>query len=348
MTCASVRRASQRLFSRKRPTIAAFMAWLLRKWANRLDTLPARIDPTLRAQAMPFLRLPGASRLDWDALDRDEVRVHFCATDPIWGDVEACTNLVDLREHVRLLCLATLEMAERPLPADWASVSYNLRLAYAVVDVFVDTDVDGASLWCNPVADFESADAEIASKHLAGTIVFTFIWNAYERAVNSLVSGRGGRGAMGRDLVAGAVFDRLPYMGAMLAAALEQDPSGTDFTAPDMRRMVRLGSLAGISAEHLRQFRNRLTHGQVVKPEPEDWGMDSDYVADHDPGLRRFHANIRLLLSVLQILAIDDLGETAGIEAEGESVLGTTLKALHTVSAQRDIEPPLFALWQGT
>ena len=34
---------------------------------------------------------------------------------------------------------------------------------------------------------------------------------------------------------------------------------------------------------------------------PDDWGECSDYNADDDPAIRQFHANIRLVLLLIQI-----------------------------------------------
>lgn len=170
-------------------------------------------------------------------------------------------------------------------------------------------------MWCSPVADYESVNTELTEKYLAATIVFTFAWTAFECAVDTMTAGgRVGRGAKGRDLVASVATGRMPHLRATLLKTLELDRDA-DFGHRDMRRMLSKGSIPGIAAEYLRQFRNRLIHGDLPKPEPQDWGERSEYVADQDPHLRRFHANTRLLLLLLQTLAIADLDEGQELEA---------------------------------
>ncbi|MEA3017995.1 MAG: hypothetical protein QOI38_2717 [Sphingomonadales bacterium] len=295
-----------------------------------------------------FFGLAGASRLDWRAFDDGKIRMRYSATDPVWADVEPDPFLVDLREHVRRLCVAAHEMATHPLGDRWDEVAHNLRLAYSLVDVFAETDVDGASMWCSPVADYESANGELTEKHLAATIVFTFVWTAYECAVEALaapLSRRAGRGAKGRDLVAAVSMPHLPFLRIVLLNAAEFDRDSTDFSHPDMRRMLQRGSIPGIAGEHLRQFRNRLIHGDLPKPEPEDWGDRSEYVVDEDPHLRRFHANIRLVLLLLQTLAIDAVDEDQELEAwlEGPCCARLALQQLHCCESRTDArdEPEL-------
>lgn len=229
--------------------------------------------------------------------------MRYLAVDPIWTKRSDPIGLVDLREHVRRLCRATYELGMLA-DAGWADVSHNLKLAYSVTDVFANTDVDGTSGYCNAAADFEDADDELTEKHLAATIIFTFSWTAYECAVEATSPNRAGKGARGRDLVSSS-RRHLAHLRAVVFEAAGLSNGGTDFGRAEMRRMLSAGSLPGIAAEHLRQFRNRLIHGDLPKPPPRDWGEGSRWLMDADPHLRQFHANVRLVLLLIQLLALE-------------------------------------------
>lgn len=282
------------------------VANLVRSLADRLHpSQPPRVEPDPRLGRL--LLLPGLERLDRRAWERGEVRIEYRATDPLWGVDPAAEGLVSLREHVRRLCIAAHELSRMPLDGRWGDVAHNLELAHSLNDVFADTDIDDTSLWCSPAADYEAADSEVAAKHLSCVIVFTLVWTAYECAVDMLVSGGGGKGARGRDLIASREPSHVPHLRETLLAAMELDPRGTDHSNGGMRAMMKAGSVAGVAAEHLRQFRNRSIHGDLPKPDPTDWGPRAEYVADADPRLRRFQANTRLTLLLLQILAASDV-----------------------------------------
>ena len=189
-----------------------------------------RIQPSSQSslQWQHLLQLPGAGRLDIKALNRNEVRVLYSATDPTWSDVEDDGKLIELREHVRRLCFAVGEMSAPPYgDTVWAGVAENLALAYSLTDLFAETDMDGASLMCRPVAEYESVNSELTEKYLASTIVFTFVWTAYECAVDAIMPGTSGKGAKGRDLIVKVAEGRMPYMRKSLMKALG---SGDDLT----------------------------------------------------------------------------------------------------------------------
>ncbi len=178
-------------------------------------------------------------------------------------------------------------------------------------------------MWCNPAAEYESMNSEVTEKHLAGTVVFTFTWTAWECLIDQLSAG-GGKGAQGREIIASVGGGEMPYLDKALHAALKLDQQHVDFKHRDMRRMVSLGSKSGIAAEYLRQFRNRMIHGDISKPEPEDWGANTHYAVDEDPALRRFHANVRLLLLLLQIMArtiADDMELESWLDEPTDSCL---------------------------
>lgn len=318
----------------------------LRNFATR-NHAPVSDPQAAKLVPADFFGLAGASRLDWKALGEGQVRMRYSATDPVWAGVDTESKMVGLREHIRRLCIAANEMAIHPLGDGWDNVAHNLKLAYSLVDVFAETDVDGASMLCRPVAEYESANVELTEKHLAATVVFTFVWTAYECAVELMMGpkcGKSGRGAKGRELVAAAEGGRIPFLRPVLLQAAELDRGEVDFTHPEMCRMLRRGSLAGIAGEYLRQFRNRIIHGDIPKPEPRNWGDHSEYVMDEDPHLRRFHANIRLVLLLIQVLAIDDVDEIQDLEVWLETPCSAriVLEQLHCDGLiQNEIEPQL-------
>lgn len=307
--------------------LRARLAAGLRRVADHLQPLsPPRtlLDP--RLARLPLI--PGFERLDQRAWESGRVRVAFRATDPVWGVGVDDGGMVPLREHVRRLCVSSHELATFPLAGRWGDVAHNLELAHSVTDIFSETDIDSSAMWCGPAADYEAADSEVAAKHLAAVIVFTLVWTAYECAVETMVSGGGGKGARGRDLVAAVAPPNVPRLRETLLAALELDPGGTHWSSRDSQRLIASASIAGLAGEHLRQFRNRSIHGDLPKPDPTDWGPRSEYSADADPRLRRFHANTRLALLLLQILAASDAGADAELEEGLEDACDADLALL--------------------
>jgi hypothetical protein len=209
----------------------------------------------------------------------------------------------------RRLCFQAEEISNFARTHDWSDVGYNLRLAYSLTDLSADTNIDGAAFWCEPVADYEKRNSEITAKHLAATIVFTFVWTAYECAVETLKGGKGPRGAQGRDLAAARAKAHMPYLKILLDEVLAISRDQVEFSHPEMRRMLGLGSIPGVAGEYLRQFRNRLVHGDMPKPDPDESRDNEDNGVDAAPHLRRFHLNIRLTLLLIQILLIPDVEE---------------------------------------
>ncbi len=115
---------------------------------------------------------------------------------------------------------------------------------------------------------------------------------------------RHAKGARGRDLIFRVIGDKhFPCLRNAVLAALDVGSGQClNFTTREMRRMLAAGSLAGLAAEYLREFRNALVHGALRQPMPRDWGKDSNYVADNEPAIRQFHANIRVTLLLIQVL----------------------------------------------
>ena len=283
-------------------------ARLLHKCANWLETVDAR-RKRHRGDKGAHIPVSGSRNLSENDPGSNTTKLHYSATDSVWHDIEGDGCLVPLREHIKRLCTACLEIAPEALVGNWDAVAYNLKLAYSLTDLSADTDIDGAGMWCSPAADYDDTDSEVTAKYLAATVVFTFVWSAYERAVATMRPSTAGKGAVGRDMIASLARCHIPYLRDALFNALELDRSKTDFRHRDMRRMIDTGSAAGVAAEYLRQFRNRLIHGDIKKPEPKDWGYKSEYIPNSDYDLRIVHANTRLALLIIQILACEDLGD---------------------------------------
>ncbi len=92
---------------------------------------------------------------------------------------------------------------------------------------------------------------------------------------------------------------------------------------------------------HLRQFRNAVTHGDLPKPEPEDWGERSEYRVDDDPAIRQFAPNIRLTLVLIQILALSEVGdgeELSGWRSEIEPAVALFEQLHHGVRLEELME----------
>ena len=334
------------------------MAWTLApsRWRRYVAGLFRRLSDRLGPDAPPgtqhrpeqrdLLHLPDTTGLDPLSLDRGEMRRN--ATDAVWDDAAGDDGLVDLREHVRRLCMAVIELDQHPLGSGFDAVAHNLKLAYSLTAVSADTDIDGTSAWCRPAADYEAADEVLTEKYLAATIVFTFVWTAYERLVDASTKGPGGkgaksgRGAKGRDLAARIVRGHPPHLRRILLDALELDRGGIDFSEGGMSGMLRLGSMPGMAAEHLRQFRNRMAHGDLRKPEPRDWGKGRKSPDHEDADLRRFRANVRLLLLIIQLLVASGLRKGSAIQAWLEQPCDArqVLRTLHCIGDDRNIDEP--------
>lgn len=227
----------------------------------------------------------------------------YSALDPIWqGRISQPDGMIPLRDHMMRLC-GVAEQLSHSRHADCQAVAENLHLAASLRDISVDTDVYGDSFMCGAAADFDEAHSEVAAKYLAGVIVFNHAWSAYEWTIQIASSAPGikhGKGARGRDLAFRILGDRhFPYLRAAVFDALDRSPL---VNTTEMRRMLAAGALAGVAAEHLREFRNAVAHGALEKPFPGDWGAKSEYVANDDPAIRQFHANARLTLLLIQIL----------------------------------------------
>ncbi|MBB5987871.1 hypothetical protein [Sphingobium lignivorans] len=294
-------------------------------------------------------RLPSADRLDRSAADQGRLRTRFKATDPIWNEPQQQTkHWTPLREHIKRLCLVAGELEQGSPDADWFPIFEQLHLAASLNDLSCDTDITNTSFMCSPAAEYEDVNSEVAAKHLAGVITFNLVWAAYEGAV-ALARGADGKGqpkgAFGRELLLRRFGDRhMPGLRNAFADAIAlRFDKGRTLQGPEVRRAAAGGALAALAAEHLRQFRNALAHGDLRKPDPDDWGERSTYAVDDDPAIRQFPANIRLTLILIQVLILCALDPDELIEEWHDGPVSAIdyVTTLHCAAPARD-EPFLF------
>lgn len=103
---------------------------------------------------------------------------------------------------------------------------------------------------------------------------------------------------------------RLAFLKRILLEAFELNLHDINHDQPDLRRYVQTGNRPGIAAEHLRQFRNRLIHGDLQFALPDEWDADRHARLNEQPELRRSHCNIRLTLMLIQLLALQHEGSS--------------------------------------
>jgi hypothetical protein len=322
--------------------------WLARALSRAATTIAPELsrEPRFPLQLEELLKLPNV-RINPSALSEGKVEVRYRALDPMWrDDAEEPEGMIRLRDHMMRLCSVADELSNRSASEGWHAVAENLHLAASLRDLAADTDVYGDSFMCSTAADYDEAHSEVAAKYLAGVTVFNLAWVAYESAVE-MASGAVGvkhaKGARGRDLVFHIVGNgHFPYLREAVFAALDMSPrKRAALYTRDMRRMLAAGSLAGIAAEHLREFRNALVHGTLPKPMPEDWGKDSRYVPDDDPGIRQFHGNTRLTLLLIQILtrSASDESEQLRVWFSDPQPARLVLTQLHCPPPSDEVDP---------
>jgi hypothetical protein len=225
-----------------------------------------------------------------------------CGKSDCWTE-----QLVPLREHMVLL-FRTIVSCEsegqfgknKQIDDAWPGVIYALQMAAGLDDVFADpsrVDDSEAGLWCDTAWDRDEEDREAASKYMAALIIFNFVWNAYEAAI---------------EISAGTLFprDKVPVRGRRLFQAEPESAANLIFfnisygVAKSI--LLRLNTLtlgiknikdkyhlsgASAAAELVRVFRNYIAHGADNMP------VDESHAA-----CARFYSVTRLLLCLIQLL----------------------------------------------
>lgn len=247
----------------------------------------------------------------------------------------ACTRarLLPFRDHIVELHRTLVQSAYDDLCLDddgdssWNAVLYPLQIAASIQDVFADTgyveDPLGFAL-CETAADYENAQSEMASKYVAGLSIFSFLWAAYEAAVAmtaptqypSLLKGR--LGERGRKL-----FETDPILATTFDGLADLCRLAEYHCTRGGRMQTRLERILSkypernfvFAAELAREFRNFVYHGEDGVPHHEHWG-DTDGAWESRSRLRRFYSVGRLLLLMIQALAIRALAESGHVHQE--------------------------------
>ena len=271
------------------------------------------------------------------------------ALDAIWLKRVDPTGLIELHDHMVRLCMVCNELAERYSPP-WAPVYENLLLAASLTDISADTDLQNTTFMCRPAAEYEAVHSQLTEKHVAGMIVTSFVWTAYECAVEAVAgksASRRPKGALGRNLLFNQFGDHpFPYLRDCVLRAIGVTLVPPPFSSEIAKTILAEGAWAAIGAEQLREFRNAMIHGKLRKPEPRNWGDEPVSEYANDPSIMQFEPNVRLILLLIQILALcdtdpDDQLSGWRLETDPAHLL---LSQLHCVIDEVDAEaaqPPL-------
>lgn len=231
------------------------------------------------------------------------------ALDAIWLKRVEPTGLIELHDHMVRLCMVCNELAERYSPP-WAPVYENLLLASSLTDISADTDLQNTTIMCRPAAEYEAVHSQLTEKHVAGMIVTSFVWTAYECAVEAVAGeseSRRPKGALGRNLLLDQFGDHpFPHLRDCVLRAIGVTLVPPPFSSETAKTILAEGAWAAIGAEHLREFRNAMIHGKLRKPEPRNWGDEPVSAYANDPSIMQFEPNVRLILLLIQILALCD------------------------------------------
>lgn len=270
----------------------------------------------------------------WIRGDDGRIARRYSAIDPAETAVR-CTcgraechrgRLLPIREHVAELYRVILKIDEEEIavcePSHWASVLYALRMAASIEDVEADTGyVEDPMVFalCEPTVDYERGQSEMASKYVAASTFFNFIWQAYEASVSETAAGELNRlakeqryGERGRRLLEARseLSSRFRGTGDLVKLALLQCRKGGRMDDRCDNVEGKYGNTTLIAAAELaREFRNFLFHGGDESPGHEDWG---DVVTSRCR-IYRFYSVSLLLLYLIQAMCWiehQDLEET--------------------------------------
>lgn len=241
--------------------------------------------------------------------------LRFRATDPAFkqtvcscGRPECRTQLLlPLRQHISALMKGIFGLGMAGLlpdgPEAWPGVVYDLQLAGSLEDVFADPSfIDESDAWayCEPAWESDEEHREAASKYLAATVIFNFVWSAYESSIQELPFVR-----KPKDSVAGhgrKILD-VPAIVAADVPMLETIYRSTHRFCrrlPQIREQLdkadtQYHSLVARSAELARMFRNHMVHGADPRPEAIEEG---------EQACQRIYAVTRVTLILIQLLAL--------------------------------------------
>jgi hypothetical protein len=271
--------------------------------------------------------------------------VLYTATDPA-VEMMRCTcgkprclaaRAQPFREHIAELyrTIAACQ-SQGMLGHAWDAVLYPLQMAASVEDVHADTafvDNTMAITMCRPAYEYAQAQSEVASKYVAASSVFSFVWAAYEATVRLTapdeftgLAKQHATGKRGRSLVEArpALFSAFSGVRGFVRAAQSYCERGGLFEArlEGVRQRYPTHDFVA-AAELLREFRNHLYHGEDQPPEPEDWAI----TGQTKPRIYRFYAVARLALLLIQFLTRISVEDADEIEVGYDDDTGEDLYA---------------------
>ncbi|WP_299171145.1 hypothetical protein [uncultured Brevundimonas sp.] len=183
-----------------------------------------------------------------------------------------------------------------------------LNVAGALESVTANTAIDDSSIfYCSPALAHADAESSIASKYLAGTIMFSFVWMALEQTILEIApKGKGTAGARGRLVFASPLAVDLDLDGPLKLTWRFTHAVG------DMQADLRvLGGLlpaaprAEVAFELVRRVRNAFSHGTLMPPQPNDWGEGVAHAST--PEIDRFFGSTRLSLMLIALLLANNV-----------------------------------------
>lgn len=217
-------------------------------------------------------------------------------------------SLLDLRSHCAALfrAIVSLGYSERiantcrqddPLPGVINALSMAGGIESFVANPAFVNDSE-ASLWCGTAWEAEKEERAYASAYAEGLVVFNFIWNAYEAAIESSSDGKFGKDKIpvqARRLMAAESEQagKVRNMGVLYRAArhfcLLDDRLKKEIAASESKYKLEMPAAA---AELVRIYRNHVLHGREAPP---IYNMDPCW---------RLHTIERLLLVLIQYLVL--------------------------------------------
>lgn len=236
-------------------------------------------------------------------------------------------RLVHFRDHVARLFRIVAGPLNYELPistqtfegeyVDWDAVSGALHMACSISDLHADTtfvDESESWGWCGDAFDADEAHSEVASKFMTGLITFNFLCSAFESIVALSSKYPGEKTALYNKaervlLGAGTKPEAMPFFKETLFSTWSHCEQSGDF-AKELKRCKRQfkSTLPVLSSKIVCQLRNKFAHGKFIVPSAGDWGALSSYDANHDPMICRFYSAGRLILLLIQAIAIELIG----------------------------------------
>jgi len=178
-----------------------------------------------------------------------------------------------LDEHCyKLACILSTSASEEWEPdcPEWNQARGWLDLASGVKRVEIITGLlDECSRFCGTAAEYEDARSQAVSDYYTELTRFLFTWGAFETAVEAVKppDWRNGKiRAVGRFLARRFDPDKLIHYRCAVSRLKQSGIKDSDFS-PD----GGYGE-SGIGIRVVYKLRNRLSHGSLEFPEPEDWG----------------------------------------------------------------------------